>query len=431
MSEPSQPSGRGKDPDLTPRRGFSPIPRMPGLREPLLVLDEVQGETGTLLWHLLTDLETWSLGARERLFRPGEDAARLVESCPGPIRPSVEVIARIWWTPAAASARELADACAAMWEWAEQNELLEVALQFAERAARLQPTRSDRSSTAGRFCRLRSEPHRGTMWFRRALRIAQARKAYVEVAIAHLGLGNIESGLGRLHVAESHQRKAFKAALRAGKRSLAGSAYHDLLLLKIRMERYDEAWVHAKDALAAYKGDHPRFPLLAHDIALLWMHLGHFSAAHLVFERVLALLKRPSDRMVVLANVARSAAACGDRLRYERAVREIIRYLEDGGIVTLFTRFYLAQAARTAGDWKRAEYAAQKALEVAPEGEYRDRALRLIAEIAARLPGDEDVLPEEGGEIEQVREILLRRLEKKAAPGDDPGAVPPEQYPIT
>lgn len=424
-------SGRGKDADLTPRKGFSPIPRMPALREPHLVLDEVQGETGLLLWHLLTDLETWSQGAGERLFRPGEDAARLVEGGPEPIRAAAEVIARVWWSPEEASADALANACAAIWAWAEQREHLEVALQFAERAARLQPTRSDRSSTAGRFCRLRSEPHRGTMWFRRALRIAQAREAYVEMAIAHLGLGSIESGLGRLRVAESHQCKAFRAALRAGKRSLAGSAYHDLLLLKIRMERYDEAWGYAKDALAAYKSDHPRFPLLAHDIALLWMHLGHFSAAHLVFERVLALLKRPSDRMVVLANVARSAAACGDRLRYERAVREILRALEEGDSVTMFTRYYLAQAARTAGDWDRAAYAAEKTLEVAPEGEYRDRARKLIEEIAARLPGDEDVLPEEGGEIEQVREMLLRRLEKKPAPGSDPGAVPPEQYPIT
>lgn len=424
-------SGRGDDADLTPRKGFSPIPRMPVLREPYLVLDEVQGGTGILLWHLLTDLETWSQGAGERLFLPGEDAARLVEGCPEPIRPAVEVIARLWWTPEKASAAALADACAAIWTWAEQREHLEVALQFAERAARLQPTRSDRSSTAGRFCRLRSEPHRGTMWFRRALRMAQARRNYIEIATAHLGLGNLESDLGRLSVAETHQCKAYRAALRAGKRSLAGSAYHNLLLLKIRMERYGEAWVHAKEALAAYKRDHPRFALLAHDIALLWMHLGHFSAAHLVFERVLALLKRPSDRMVVLANVARSAAACGDRLRYERAVRAILHHLEEGGKVTVFTLYYLAQAARTAGDWARAEDAARRTLEAAPEGEYRARAEKLVEAIAARLPGDEDVLPEEGGEIEQVREFLLRRLEKHTAPGIDPGAVPPEQNPLT
>jgi tetratricopeptide (TPR) repeat protein len=429
MNGKPEPSPPKKEADHSPRKGFSPIPRMPELRLPYLILGEVQGDTSILFWHLLTDLETWSQAPRQRLFRPREDAALLIQACPEPIRPAVEVIARIWWVPEDVGMDAVADACTAVWTWAEQMDFREVALQFAERVARLQPTRSDRSSTAGRFCRLQAEPHRGTMWFRRALRIGQARRDYVEVAVAHLGLGNIESGLGRLQAAESHQTKAFKAALRAGKRSLAGSAYHNLLLLKIRMERYDEAWVHAKDALALYKR-HPRFPLLAHDIALLWMHLGHYSAAHLVFERVLALLKRPSDRMVVLANVARSAAACGDRLRYERAVREIIRFLENGGRVTVFTRYELAQAARTAGDWQRARYAAEKALDMTPEGEYHDRTQKLISDIDARLPGDEDVLPEEGGEIEQVREVLLRRLERLAAPGIDPGAIPPEQYPL-
>ena len=428
MSADSQPSGRREDADLTPRKGFSPIPRMPSVRDPLLVLEEVQGETGMLLWQLLTDLETWSLGHVHSLFHPGKDVALLVDTSPEPIHAAVRELARIWRTPDdEASTAALADACVAIWRWAEPREHLEVALQFAERAARLQPARSDRAATAGRFCRLRGEHHRGTMWLRRALRIAQARRNYAEVAVAHLGLGNIEGALGHFAHAESHHGKAGKAAVRAGKRPLVGSAHHSLLLLKIRMERYDEAWVHAKDALAAYRSDHPRFPLLAHDIALLWMHLGHFSAAHLVFERVLALLKRRSDRLVVLANVARSAAACGDRLRYERAAREIIRHLESGGPCTPFAPHYLAEAARTAGDWQRAEYAAEKLLELAPEGEYRERARTLLQAIAARLPGDEDILPEEGGEIDQIREILLRRLEKPAAPGVDPGAVPPEQ----
>lgn len=39
--------------------------------------------------------------------------------------------------------------------------------------------------------------------------------------------------------------------------------------------------------------------------------------------------------------------------------------------------------------------------------------MRLQAEhVAARSPRDVDVLPEEGGEIEQVRESLLRRIER-------------------
>src|SRR5688572_19958688 len=98
-AEPNPSRRRRKDPDLTPRKGFSPIPRMPGERDPALVLRNVRGETGILFWHLLGDVDLWSRAPGERLFWPREDAALLVELCPEPIRPAVRVIARIWWTP--------------------------------------------------------------------------------------------------------------------------------------------------------------------------------------------------------------------------------------------------------------------------------------------------------------------------------------------
>ena len=396
--------------DERSRHGFSPIPRMPGERDTYRVLAEVQGETGFLLWRLLTDLETWCHAPGTALFTPSADAACLAASAPDHIRCAVDVIAQIWHAPESLSAVELANACAAVGTWAERAELGEVALQFAERAARLEDARTDRLSTAGRLCWLCSEPHRGSLWFQRALRLAQARQDYAAMATAHLGLGNLASALGRLPAAETHQLKAGRAAVRAGRRYLAGAAHHDLLLLYTRMARYADAWTHAKAALAVYKGDHPYLPHLAHDTASLWIRLGHFSAAHLVFERVLAVVERPSARMIVLANVARSAAACGDRLRYERAVREIICRMESGGAVPVFTLYYLAQAARTAGDWERAAFAV-KGLQAAPDA-YRDRIREQVEHVSARTPGDVDVLPDEGGEIEQAREILLRRMER-------------------
>lgn len=409
MSPNPQPSRR-REANLTPRKGFSPVPRIPVLREEHLVLDDVQGETGMLLWHLLLDMEAWSQAPEERLFRPREDAALLMEIAPEPIRPAVQVITRIWWAPETATVDEVADACAAIWEWAEKLDFLEMALQFAERAARLQPTRSDRSSTAGRFCRLRGEPQRGTMWFRRAVRIAQAKRDSPEIAVAHLGAGNLASGAGWFSPAEEHYRKAVRAARRGGNRGLEGCAHHNMLLLMIRMERYDDAWVHARNALAAYKRDHARFPSLAHDIALLWMHWRYFSSAMAVFERVLAMLTTAHERMVTLANVARCAAASGDRLRYRRAVHEFVAHIEAGHSISHFPCYFVAQAGRTAQDWELAEYALHKALAVNPQGELRARTFKLMDDIAARLPGDQDLLPEPGSEVEQIREELLVRL---------------------
>jgi tetratricopeptide (TPR) repeat protein len=388
---------------------------MPGERDPSLVLRSVQGETGILFWHLLSDADLWLRAPEERLFWPREDAALLVELCPEPIRPVVGVIARIWWTPAEATIDGVADACAAIWEWAERLDLLEVALQFAERAARLQPTRSDRSSTAGRFCRLRGEPQRGTMWFRRALRIAQARKDYVEIAVARLGLGNLESELGRFDVAEKHQSKACKAALRAGQRSLAGSAYHNLLLLKTYREQYDEAWIHAQAALAAYKRDHPRFPAVAHDVALLWSRMGYHSAALPVFERVLPTVCHPHERMIVLGNVARSAAACGERLRYERAAREMESVLAEGGSVPLSTRYTMAYAARNASDWERADRMIRICAVAAPDGHYQNLTAELAEAIAARLPGERDAIPSWDSEIFETACLFVRLPAERAS----------------
>jgi tetratricopeptide (TPR) repeat protein len=268
------------------------------------------------------------------------------------------------------------------------------------------------------------------MWFRRALRIAQARKDYVEIAVARLGLGNLESELGRFDVAEKHQSKACKAALRAGQRSLAGSAYHNLLLLKTYREQYDEAWIHAQAALAVYKRDHPRFPALAYDVAMLWSRMDYHSAALSIFVKVLPAVGRLHERMLLLGNLARSAAACGERLRYERAAREMESVLEEGGPVPWSARYNLAYAARNARDWERAERMIRSANDAGPEGEYQVLTADLAHAIGERLPGEEDDLPPEQSEIFTILEKLLQRLEKYTVPGTNSGTVPPEQYPL-
>jgi len=274
------------------------------------------------------------------------------------------------------------------------------------------------------------------MWFRRAVRLARlskAEKAEIDFAIAHLGWGNLVSDLGRFAEAEHHATKAYRAAMRRGRRSLAASAYHDLMTIAIHTERFEEAASFAANAVAFYRSDHPRLAALAHDVAFLWGKLGYFSSAAPLYEAVLSFISLQVERVVVLANLARAAGACRDRLRYERAFQAVEKLTQNGASIPASAFYHLAEGCRSFEEWERAERYCGLALANAKE---RGNALivaqaeKLSKELGERAPGDQDIVPPEGGEVDALRDTLIRKLRKQAAPGGAPGAIPPEKYPI-
>jgi len=280
---------------------------MPSLRPPELILGDLTGgdDEAFALCRILTDLLTWC---------DSSDAASLFHRAPEGLKlpPTLAAywpaFAGIWCAELGISRQELADACTAVWEWAEVSGFAEVALQFAEAAARLESNSSGRASTCGRHCRRKSERVRGTMWFWlgvRLARVSQLKGAEIDFAIAHLGWGNLESDMGNFSAANEHAKKALKAALRAGRRSLAASAYHDMMTIRIHTERFDEGLAYAAKAVSTYKSDHPRLPALAHDVAFMWGKLGYYSSAAPLYEAVLPFIALDGERVVVLANLAR------------------------------------------------------------------------------------------------------------------------------
>jgi hypothetical protein len=172
----------------SPRRRLSPVPPMPSARQPELILAELRDEDGAYgFWRILTDITLWcSAGTedRDQLFSE-QDVPAL--SLPLELQ-LAESAFRELWNPGDPSRAELAAACAAVWEWAESLGYAEVALQFAEAAARLDPETASRASTAGRLCRRKSERVRGTMWFRRAVRLARrSRKSRPRsISLSHI-----------------------------------------------------------------------------------------------------------------------------------------------------------------------------------------------------------------------------------------------------
>lgn len=414
-------------------RGIERPTWLPEPRPAHLVLDEVGGPAGYVLWLLLNDCGLWiAAEPRAALFAPGgrewaEDAwpAELVDA--------FSILRAASAAPELARAADLAAAAASVWEWAERQGHLESAVQFAELAARLEPESSARAGTAGRLCRRRGGLHaRAVCWFQRASRLARLQGDEIAFATARLGWGMLEFNHGNFLHAEAHFTKGFRSAMRVGRRSLAGSAKHNVMAVYIASGQYTEARVHAWDAVRMYAAHHPAFPRLAHDVAFMLSGEGYSASALPIFERTLDFFTGGAERMSVLASLARAAAVARDRLRFERAAAEAYALAERTPAGAESVLYQLAEGARCFEQWDRARVWAERALELATATGNKSvvrLAADLIAALAAKEMSPAAEIPEQGGAVDQLVDLVLRRLKKHTAPRDR-RAVPPEQFPI-
>lgn len=414
-------------------RGVERPTWLPEPRPAHLVLDEVGGTTGYVLWLLLNDCGLWvTAAARGELFEHG-GRSWAEEAWPGALVDAFSVLRAASAAPEVARHADLATAAAAVWEWAEREGHREAALQFAELAARLEPDSSARAATAGRFCRRGSGLQgRAAQWYARALRLARLQDDEIAFVTARLGWGILEFNRGRYLHAESHFNVAFRRAMRVGRRSTAGLALHCRLGVAIACGRYDVAMRQAFEAVRLYAAHHPRFPVLAHDVAFAIAGQGFHSSAIPVLVRTLPLLGETRERILVLATLARAAGAARDRVRFERAAAQVLRLVEESTEMAESSVYQVAQGARSFEQWERADGLARQALSLAEQtgnGYIAGAARVLIDDVAERAPGDVDVVPEEGGEVDALVELLLCRLEKHTAPPDG-RAVSVEKFPI-
>jgi tetratricopeptide (TPR) repeat protein len=403
---------------------------MPSVRAPHLILEAQGDELAFWYWRHAVDLVLWleESETKQGLFL---GVGTSVGEFPDKIKPEFQALSVIYTDPNRVVISRLTSACGRISEWLEQEDRLETALQYAELAARLSPTESERCSTAGRLCRRRRESIRGTMWFRRATQLSaySGKHHFRDLSTARFGWANLALDLGNLAEAEVHATKAFRAALRCGRHGDAAGAYHTLATALIHQGRHDEAWVHARNALTSYPLDNPRFPALAHDIAFLWGKQGFFSDAADIYEMVLPTISHADERFVVLANIARAAAAAGDRLRYERAAREILRAADSESVVAHSVLYHLARAAINIGDWF---LAARLAKRIPPQQSVRWAQMMddLHKDIRTRSGGEVNVIPEYGSEIHAARSLLVKKLERSAGPAGGSGPAE-EKHPMS
>jgi tetratricopeptide (TPR) repeat protein len=420
---------------------YSPIPPLPSLpRSELAVLRDHGGPLGVLLWQCLSDVLLWCAATqRAGLFQPrgpahAEALAYTLRDVPELADPVSELL-QVSAMPELALAERVAEACEQVMRWAEQHGMKETAAQYAEAAARLEPERSSRCYTAGRTCRHVGDAGRSAMWFRRAERLARRAGSQIDFAIAHLGFGSLCFNLGRHDEAETHIEKAIRAALRAGRRSLAGSAAHDLMCVCFETGQLSAAEQQSRRALELYPARHPRLAVFAHDVALIWVRLGYFSSALMILEKVAPLLEGQPERILAMASLARAAAAVHDHIRYERASAEVLRLLTRDTERGASSLYHLAEGARSFQHQDRARAYARRALELANQWENRTvvaLATDLVRSLDAQELGDVDTVPAEGSPVDRMTDELVRRLARLATArrGKSPAAIPPEDFPV-
>jgi hypothetical protein len=123
------------------------------------------------------------------------------------------------------------------------------------------------------------------------------------------------------------------------------------------------------------RSGHRRLPVLAHDVALLWMERGYFGRALPVFEAVRPYIDKPGERILVCCNLARCAGVEGEAGLYSRMAAEVRELAQAAlpGMIPAGVYTNLALGAAGLRRWEEAEKAALLAAEAATAREEADQ----------------------------------------------------------
>jgi tetratricopeptide (TPR) repeat protein len=351
--------------------------------EGLGVLDEMTGEKGLVLWQSLRDALLWAEAQddeRAALFSADAERARMAVILSVQPAPELEeplgVLARMLSEPTQISEEMVALACRRVSQWADDEGLLVTALAFAQAAATVTPGDPTMAFAVAKLARRRSEHARAETWYRRTIALARQIGDWATYSEAFLGLGRMASKRGNLPAARRFLVRSMRAAQRNSLHELEGMALHALFGVAVEGGREQEAQDLARAAYTAY-GPHSHWLLrLAQDVAYWWITQGYFSRALPVLRSLLPHLPKPSDRLMIFANIARAAGGAGDREAFREGWVECFDLLNDAaaGENAAHGLLDLAYGAASLSLWDKAEMAAREALEIGQKnGEAKTR----------------------------------------------------------
>lgn len=405
------------EPDRTRARRLWTVTAPPPRRwlrfEGANVLDEVQSPAGLALWSMLRDVLVWAAippEGRAGVFSGPVGGGWTESVCELPPA-AAAVLDRLHAEPERCTAAEVAESCRALSEWAGVNGFLVTEHEFGEAVHHLLPHEPDSSLFAGRAARHVGAFDRAEQWYKRALGLARAQCDRPAYALALIRRGALAEQRGDRAGARALQMAAWRMARRHKLRKLGAYTRHELLVLAIYTESFDVAQEHARVALRLYGRFDERFPQLAHDTAFLWGWHGHHSAALPIYAAVLPYVVRAGERIQVLGNIGRAAAAGGDADRFYEAWDQVNASAEEAAEYRATALLALAYGARTLRRTQLAGELASSALRAATV-----RGERVVAELAEALlgsvgqPGDRDQPPTP--EMREMSEVFIGRLSR-------------------
>lgn len=384
-----------------------------------LIFSEHDDSLGLILWRAARAARLFidsTEKARARLTHAKWSVLRHVfaldeAELPEGLRQSIEIFPKMLSHDEIVSESEIADACTHVAQWADENWKAATAFQFAELAAKVEPSAPHRALYAGRVCRGMGYFDRANVWFERGFRLAVKQGNRSEAVRALLGQGALLQECGRLDEAQRWFIKAARRAARTGRKKRAAEVRHDLMALAAERGDFSTTVEHARIAVDLYPLRHHRLPFLAHDFAFALLRQGLFPLALALLEVFVRVI--PSRQLLPgLATFAWAAAARGAHPRYSDAERRALQQIALDEQHAAASLVILAQAACAVRNWERAECHAVAAVEAAQrrnQKRYEQDARALIEAIRQPpiLPASPNEVPE--AVLDEVK-ALVRHL---------------------
>lgn len=425
---PNPPPGHPRPPRV-PFPSLHPAERIRGAG----ILEELPPDYGSLLWESYRNVGDWAIRPRAKrsagIFGAGvverrrEQLAAVAWIAPE-LRSALEVVLELLAGPGEMDEARVARACRQVSSWAGERGALATQFYFAAAAGLCTPDDAGQAYAAGKLAREIAKWDAAEVWLEHAMTTARRQKDRETQSMAVLTLGTLCYRQGLYKKA----REAYAAALVLARRhrfpDVEGGALHELFIVLTEMQEHVRAEECAHLAVVAYGPGNERLKALAHDVAFTWLSRGYAARALPVLEALLPTLQLSQHRIHVLASVARAAAVCGDRDRFEEAWSQVWELAEEPTVRTRLgpALLELACGAASLKDQTRAVRAVERSLEIAKERGEIDvitRAEALLDTIqrgsfVSELSSDE-VSPRQAKSTERLVEELVCSLSRVAA----------------
>lgn len=363
---------------------FLPIPGWP--EDELSPPDGLTPVLAHHLWQRARDVKLWSAiepAKRRGLFRRTDPPTT---AYPESFADALKCLDALIETPHSVPADKIATACAQISRWAETEGHLPLARSYAEAWATVEPLNAQAAATAGGYCTRLADDSRAELWLQRAVRLARRSRDWEWYIRAFLRLGILRFNLGNYKPARRYYFRAYRKAVWAGYSGLAGKARHDLMTICTDVGAFNLGIDYALEVLVRYPANDPVFPYFVHDFAFLLAQAGHYEHAAPLLQAALHHIPE-HRRLLIHGTMACTAAALGDRQRFETLAAQVIKRARSSeeGAAAAFVR--LADGARQFSQWERAERFAGRALEIAyrrHEGQPQRLAYQVMDRVAVR-----------------------------------------------